>query len=141
MRSRDGNHSFTRRLCTITLLFSSLALNAGEYLISYRYMVKDAVLYNESLDISKSMTACRGEPGEILVLPDSKEKNFQKIISQHKEEFIEYLHKLTLDMQSRDITTNNQMNSSTIITLKTTCFKVDFNDTFVKIAHLKQPQE
>ena len=140
MRSRDGNHSFTRRLCSVVFLFSSLALNAGEYLVSYKYIVKNATLYNESLDISKSMTQCEGIPSQTIILPSPYKDNFQKLVAQHKEEFIEYIHKLGIDIQSRDITTNNQITTTTIITLKTTCFKVDFNDTFVKISHLKQPQ-
>jgi len=141
MRSRDGNHSFTRRLCSVIFLFSSLALNAGEYLVSYKYIVKNATLYNESLDISQSMTQCKGTPEQALILPSPREDNFQKLITKHKEEFIEYIHRLSLDIQSRDVTTNQQMNATTIVTLKTTCFKVDFNDTFVKISHLKQPQD
>ena len=141
MRSRDGNHSFTRRLCSVIFLFSSLALNAGEYLVSYKYIVKNAMLYNESLDISKSMTQCKGNPELTLTLPSPRhDKNFQKLITKHKEEFLEYIHRLSLDIQSRDVTTNQQMNATTIVTLKTTCFKVDFNDSFVRISHLKQPQ-
>ena len=138
MRSRDGNHSFTLRLCTIILL-SSLALNAGEYLISYKYIVKNDVLFNESLDISKSMKKCRGIPAQTLILPANEQNNFVKLISHHRQEFIDYIHQLGLDIRSKDTTTNNQINSTTIITLKTTCFKVDFNDNFVKISHLKQP--
>ena len=141
MRSRDGNHSFTRRLCTVIFLFSSLALNAGEYLVSYKYIVKNATLYNESLDISKSMTECEGTPSQTIIFPSPHEDNFKKLVEQHKEEFIEYIHKLGIDIQNQDTTTNNQMNSTTVLTLKTTCFKVDFNDTFVKISHLKQPQD
>ena len=138
MRSRDGNHSFTLRLCTIILL-SSLALNAGEYLISYKYIVKNNVLFNESLDISKSMQKCKGIPAQTLILPATKQKNFIQLVSHHYNEFIDYIHRLSLDIRSKDTTTNNQINSTTIITLKTTCFKVDFNDNFVKISHLKQP--
>ena len=140
MRSRDGNHSFTRRLCSLTLLFSSLALNAGEYLVSYKYIVKNATLYNESLDIAKSMTQCEGTPSQTIIFSSPHEDNFKKLVERHKEEFLEYLQRLSLDIQSRDITTNQQMNATTTVTLKTTCFKVDFNDSFVRISHLKQPQ-
>ena len=139
MRSRDGNHSFTFRLCSLILLYS-LALNAGEYLISYKYIVKNALLYNESLDISKSMKQCQGSEAQTLILPFEDEKRFQDVISKHREEFLDYIHKLGLDIHSDATTTNNQIDSTTIITLKTTCFKVDFNDTFVKISHLKQPE-
>ena len=138
MRSRDGNHSFTLRLCSLILLYS-LALNAGEYLISYKYTVKNAILYNEQLDISKTMQSCKGKETQILILPAEKTENFQKIVAKNREEFLDYIHTLDLDIHSWDTTTNSQIDATTIITLKTTCFKVDFNDTFVRISHLKQP--
>ena len=138
MRSRDGYYSFILRLCTIILSFSIL-LDADEYLVSYRYVVKNAILYNESLDISKSMTKCEGIPSQTLILASLNKHNFQKIIDKHKDKFIEYIQKLGISVESRERTTNSQINSTTIITLKTTCFKVDFNDNFVKISHLKQP--
>ena len=138
MRSRDGYYSFILRLCTIILSFSIL-LDADEYLVSYRYVVKNAILYNESLDISKSMTKCEGIPSQTLILASLNKHNFQKIIDKHKDKFIEYIQKLGINVESRERTTNSQIHSTTIITLKTTCFKVDFNDNFVKISHLKQP--
>ena len=138
MRNRDGNCSFPFQFCTIVLL-CSLGLNASEYLISYKYIVKNAVLFNESLDISRSMQECKGIPTQTLILPATKQKNFVKLISHHHEAFIDYIHQLGLDVQSKDININSQIHSTTIITLKTTCFKVDFNDNFVKISHLKQP--
>ncbi len=138
MRSRDGYYSFILRLCTIILSFSIL-LDADEYLVSYRYVVKNAILYNESLDISKSMTKCEGIPSQTLILASLNKHNFQKIIDKHKDKFIEYIQKLGINVESRERTTNNQINSTTIVTFKTTCFKVDFNDNFVRISHLKQP--
>jgi hypothetical protein len=60
MRSRDGDHNFSLTISTIIFLFSSLALNASEYLISYRYLVHNAILYDESLEVSKSMRVCGG---------------------------------------------------------------------------------
>jgi hypothetical protein len=139
MRSRDGNHSFTLRFCTI-IFFFSLALNAGEYLISYKYVVKNAILYNESLAIAKSMQPCRGTPLETLILPKENGQNLQALISHNSETFLEYIHTLGLDIHSTTFSTNTHLNATTVITLKTQCFKVDFNDTFVKISHLKQQE-
>jgi hypothetical protein len=86
------------------------------------------------------MKQCQGSEAQTLILPFEDEKRFQDVISKHREEFLDYIHKLGLDIHSDATTTNNQIDSTTIITLKTTCFKVDFNDTFVKISHLKQPE-
>jgi len=136
MRSRDGNHSFTLRICSIILL-SSLALNASEYLISYKYIVKNAILYNEHLEISKSMQKCNGTPSQSLILTSNGTKNFENIVSKNNEKFINFIHKIGLNIKSTQKITNNQLNSVTIMILKTSCFKVDFNDNFARITHLE----
>jgi len=136
MRSRNGNFNFSLRLCTI-ILFNSLALSASEYLISYKYVVKDATLYNETLLVSKAMTKCEGNPQEEFILQNNSEENLKKLISKNPEEFLEYIHKLGLHVNHDEKTINLQNSYTTILTLKTTCFKVDFNDNFATIAPLK----
>ncbi|MFK5938922.1 MAG: hypothetical protein QM497_11060 [Sulfurimonas sp.] len=136
MRSRDGDSAFLRRLFSL-ILFSSLALNAGEYLISYRYIIKDAVLYNETLLISKSMQKCKGTPQDNLLLESNGSTDIEKIISKHKEKFISFIHKLGLHLEHKEKNINYQNSFTTILTLKTTCFKVDFNDNFAKLSPLK----
>ncbi len=136
MRSRDGNRYLTLRLCSV-IFFSSLALNAGEFLISYRYTVKDAILYNETLEISNSMTKCYGEPQQELILSNTNNLNIKKLLSTNSDDFIEYIHKLGLHVEHKEETKNLQNSSTTILTLKTTCFKVDINENFAIIAPLK----
>ncbi|QOY55337.1 hypothetical protein HUE87_03620 [Candidatus Sulfurimonas marisnigri] len=136
MRSRDGNRNLALRLCSI-IFFNSLALNAGEYLISYRYVVKDTLLYNETLNISQAMTKCDGKPYKYLILENTNNENLKKLVSKNSELFLEYIHKLGLHVEHQEETINLQNRSTTILTLKTTCFKVDFNDNFAKISPLK----
>lgn len=137
MRSRNGNRNLLLRLLSI-IFFSSLSLSASEFLISYRYIVKDAALYNEVLEISRAMKKCSGVPQKELLLPNTTDNNLEKLISQNSEEFIDYIHKLGLHVQHKETTINLQNSSTTTLTLKTTCFEVDFNDSFVKIAPLKE---
>ena len=137
MRSRDGNRNFSLSIPVI-LLLCSLALHAREYLISYRYTVKNSILYNESLAISPAMQKCTGEPySPLFFYGDFSSKDLKKILSRNREEFIDYIHKLGLQVVHKDKTTNFIYQATTILTLKTKCFKVDFNDTFVKISPLK----
>ncbi|MFA5454675.1 MAG: hypothetical protein WC272_05070 [Sulfurimonas sp.] len=136
MRSRDGNHNFSLRLCSI-IIFSSLTLTASEHLISYKYIVKDSTLYNETLLISNAMTKCSGTPQNELILLNKNSKNLEQLIFENSEEFIEYMHKLGLHVEHKETTSNLQNSSTTTLTLKTTCFKVDFNDSFARIAPLK----
>jgi hypothetical protein len=136
MRSRDGSYTLLLSIYSITL-FSSLALNASEYLISYRYVVKDATLYNESLDISKTMKSCKGIPQNSIRFETNSNHDLKNIIAQNSQEFIDYIHTLGMHVEHSDSTINSQYKSTTILTLKTTCFKVDFNDNFVNIAPLK----
>jgi len=138
MRSRDGNKNFSFSISVgLLLLLPSLVLSASEYLISYRYLVKDATLYNETLSISKAMQKCQGNAYNPLILETRDDKNLKKIISAQNEKFIDYMHKLGLNVEHKESTINFQYTSITILTLKTTCFKVDFNDNFVKISPLK----
>ena len=138
MRSRDGNSYFSLSIPVgFYLLLSSLALNASEYLISYRYLVKDAVLYNETLEISKTMQKCQGKPYQPIIFETRDDKNLKKIIENNHIEFTEYIHHIGLNVEHQDATINYKYSSTTILTLKTTCFKVDFNDNFVKISPLK----
>ena len=142
MRSRDGNRSLTRTICSVILL-SSLAyiplsaLDAKEFLISYRYVVKDATLYNETLHISSSMKKCIGKPQETLILPSFGDKDLKQTISKNSDQFIDYIHKIGLHLEHKESTINAQNSFITILTLKTTCFKVDFNENFAKITPLK----
>jgi len=83
------------------------------------------------------MQKCSGSPYKAIVFETRDDKNLKKILSANNEEFIEYIHKLGLSVEHKDSTKNYQYSSTTILTLKTTCFKVDFNDNFVKISPLK----
>jgi len=99
--------------------------------------VKDATLFNETLLISKSMHKCSGIPQKYIELESDGGKNLKDIIENNREEFINYLHKLGLNVSHKEKNINFQNISTIILTLKTTCFKVDFNDNFAKIAPLK----
>ncbi len=135
MRSRDGSNYFLLTICFL-IFYHSLALNASEYLISYRYVVKDSILYNEKLQISKAMTKCNGSLYDSIILKDDT-NDIKKAILKNSEIFINFIHKLGIEVKHRDKTINSIYTGTTILTLKTTCFKVDFNENLVKITALK----
>ncbi|MDQ7044248.1 MAG: hypothetical protein Q9M34_12060, partial [Sulfurimonas sp.] len=78
-----------------------------------------------------------GVPYNSIIFETRDDKNLKKILSTNKEEFIDYIHKLGLSVKHQDSTINTHYTSTTILTLKTRCFKVDFNDNFVKISPIK----
>ncbi len=137
MRSRDGNRSLTRTICSVVFLSSFALLDAKEFLISYRYVVKDATLYNEELHISNSMQKCIGKPQKSLILTSYKNNDLKEIVQRNEQKFIDFIHKLGLSVEHKEKTTNYINTSTTILTLKTTCFKVDFNDNLARITPLK----
>lgn len=136
MRSRDGNRTVSLFVCGL-ILANTLSLCADEYLISYRYVVQDARLYNESLEISGAMTKCEGKELDSFVLHHDSTKDLKQNILKNSTEFIEYLHKLGLHVEHREDFKNYMTRSQTILTLKTMCFKVDFNDNLAIITPLK----
>ncbi|MDF1876453.1 hypothetical protein JHD47_01315 [Sulfurimonas sp. SAG-AH-194-L11] len=83
------------------------------------------------------MQKCDGHPYNPIIFETRDDKNLKKILSSNNEEFIEYIHKLGLSLEHTDSTINFEYTSTTILTLKTRCFKVDFNDNFVRISPLK----
>ncbi len=137
MRSRDGDRHILLRLCAVAFVFLSSSLLSDEYYISYRYVVKDAILYNESLLVSPAMQKCSGETYSPITLENTGFKTLKEVISHNSFEFIEYLHKLGLQVKHESKTINHKNISTTVLTLKTKCFKVDFNDNFAKLAPLK----
>ena len=135
MRSRDGNNYRSLAICSLILL-NSLVLNASEYLISYRYVVKDLTLYNETIQVSPAMKSCSGDVSNSIELLVGNEEKLDSIIKNNSQEFINFIHKIGLDVEHKERTENAQNSSITILTLKTTCFKVDFNQNFAKISAL-----
>ena len=83
------------------------------------------------------MTKCKGKPYASISLDSDGGSDLKRIIDANSEEFIEFIHKLGLNLESRSKTSNFEYSSFTILTLKTTCFKVDFNDNFAIISPLK----
>jgi hypothetical protein len=83
------------------------------------------------------MHKCSGKLQNSIKLESDGGKDLYEIIDNNREEFIAYLHKLGLNISHKEKNINYQNTSTTILTLKTTCFKVDFNDNFAKIAPLK----
>jgi len=83
------------------------------------------------------MQKCQGEPFDFIILETQESKNLNTILTRQNEKFISFIHKIGLSLEHKEQTREYHNSSTTILTLKTTCFKVDFNDTFVKISPLK----
>lgn len=83
------------------------------------------------------MQKCDGEPQEELILENSTDGDLNNLISQNSNEFLEYIHKLGLHVEHKEQTINMRNKFTTTLTMKTTCFKVDFNDNLAIIAPLK----
>lgn len=84
------------------------------------------------------MQKCSGiESNNALILDNNNSKDLSKVISQNSDEFFSYIQKLDLSTKSKDTTTNFTTSSTTTLELRTTCFKVDFNENLVKITAIK----
>ncbi len=133
MRSGNGNRAFALAVCALSTLSS---LWADEYIISYRAAVKDAVLLNETLNVSRAMQPCSGSAGRSLTLENSADSDLEKILSNDKELLFDYIQRLPIHIIHHGANTRSQNRSVTIMRLPPQCFTVDFNDDFVRIAPL-----
>ena len=144
MRGGDGDTVILQRFCTLILFLCFIEIRAAdEYLVSYGYTIKNAIIYNEKLQIAKAMQPCEGEPiRDSLLLPypknsDEDRLSVKTLLQKNFDEFFSYISKLGLEIEHREKTTDMQNHSITRLTLQTTCFKVDFNDSFVTITAIK----
>jgi hypothetical protein len=135
MRSRDGDRSYLFTISSLILLAS--ALSADNYLIGYRAYVRDAILVDETLSISRAMTPCYGELKSSLILDSSGEKDIYKVLKNSNDDFYHYLLKQSLHVSHKEHLINQQSHSLTTLTFPTHCFKVTFNTNLVKITLIK----
>ncbi|MEO1937124.1 MAG: hypothetical protein ABGW85_00640, partial [Sulfurimonas sp.] len=129
MRSGNGDNTQTFSISSIITLFilSSATLFADEYLISYRSVIQDAIVYNETLTVSHAMQKCSQSEllnNKALLLPLKKSKNLKTIILQNYEEFLEYLQKSGMKVEHFQETRNSINHATTRLTFQTHCFKV-----------------
>lgn len=80
------------------------------------------------------MQKCIGKPSKkSLVLESDQKRDLKVILDENIDDFFSYLQQVGLYIQNRDTTIDLQNSNTTTLTLKPQCFKVDFNDNFVKI--------
>ena len=114
------------------------AVLADEYLVSYEIFSKDAMLSYEKLLVSKSMTKCSGKLlKNSIYLPYEENQRLSSIIKKNFDQFFDYIKQIGLDVKYKSKTKNYVNTSYVRVVLHTTCFKVDFNDSFVKITAIK----
>ncbi len=118
------------------ILLSSLAY-ADFYYISYKYVVKDFQLYNEQILVSRAMQSCAGTISQSIVFEKKNNDTFENFIKYKQDKMIDFFDKLGLHVKSYDSFNTTNSHTNTTITFFTQCFKVDFNDNFVKISALK----
>ena len=83
------------------------------------------------------MKKCHGKPDKFIELVDNESEDLKQIIKNNSFEFTNFIHTLGIDVKHNETTIHAQNSSTTILTLKTTCFKVDFNDSLARITALK----
>ncbi len=83
------------------------------------------------------MTSCEKKPFMQPLKLTNQNNNLKKTIEKEKENFVNYLSKIGMEVKNKSKNTALVNSSFTTITFKTMCFKVDFNDNFVKIQPLK----
>ena len=124
------------------ILFASFILlstfaHADFYYISYKNVVKDFQLYNQKILVSRAMQSCSGTIHQSILFQKDNNDTFEHFIEKKTQNMIDFFNKLGLHVDSNDSFSANNSHTNTTITFFTQCFKVDFNDDFVKISALK----
>jgi hypothetical protein len=133
---RGSNASRSLSLSIYSLIFFSTLLIADTYRIGYRAVVKDSILIDETLNISRSMTACYGSKKSTLTL-NTDTKNVRLLLNKNSEKFYEYLLHQSLHVRDNSKISKNISTTLTILTFPTQCFKVTFKGNLAKITLIK----
>jgi hypothetical protein len=136
MRSRDANHTSLFRFCAIIISLFSSALFADDYLISYRYSVKDSELFYEKATFTRSMQPCETTKISPIYIKNPKHKPLEELLFEPDGTFFRLMSRLGLEVVNNEETNGFIHHSLTLVTFKTRCFKVDVNEKFVIISAL-----
>lgn len=135
MRSRNGHRPLSLAICAVVL---APHLWADEYIISYRAVIRNAVMVSESFNISRSMQKCRGIPASSVFLDANGSTNLHQILSNQYETFFSLMQQETLHIEHHENNINTANLSHTVFTMPPQCFTVDINEDFAKITALKE---
>lgn len=125
------------RILFVNFILLSTLVHADFYYISYKSVVKDFQLYNDKILVSRAMQACSGTMNQSVAFSKKKSDTFENFIEEKKQKMIDFFDTLGLNVKSHDSFDTINAHTNTTITFFTQCFKVDFNDGFVKISSLK----
>lgn len=134
MRSRDGDRPLT--LTILTLIFLPY-LWADEYIISYRAVVRDAIMVSETLNVSRAMQKCEGRHTTSVLLETGGSDDLHQIIVHDHDTFFSLMQQTTLHIDHREKNIDATNQSHTILTMPPQCFTVDINQDLAKITALK----
>ena len=87
------------------------------------------------------MKQCQGMPIKkslFLAYPPNKQLSLKTLLKENFEQFFSYLRTINLEITHKEQTINMQNNSTTTLRFPISCFKVDFNDSFVTITAIKK---
>jgi hypothetical protein len=135
VRSRNGNRSLSFSI--YALVFFTTLLSADMYHIGYQAVVKNAILVNETLNISKAMTPCHGNAQSEFTLENPDHHRIESLIHENNDKFYHYLLAQSLHVKHRESLINQHSSSLTTLTFPTECFKVTFKGNLAKIALIK----
>lgn len=119
-------------------LFSSLF--AEQYIISYSSAVKNSILLNEKISVSKAMTTCKGEIGKEVRLKLIKNDSLYTTIKKNRTKFDIFVQRLPFSIRSYETVSIKSINSLLILKMPPSCFTVNFNEDFVTIAPIKSKE-
>lgn len=125
----------------LLLLTLSTSLFAEQYIISYSSAVKNSILLNEKISVSKAMTECKGEIGDMVRLTHANNDSLYTTIKKNRTQFDLFVQKLPFSIRSYETVSIKSINSLLVLKMPPSCFTVNFNEYFVTIAPIKSKED
>lgn len=125
----------------LLLLTLCSSLFAEQYIISYSSAVRNSILLNEKISVSKAMTECEGVVvGDSISLKHKKNNSLRTTIRENRTTFDTFVQKLPFSIRSYETIDISHINSLLILKMPPSCFTVNFNEDFVTIAPIKSKE-
>jgi hypothetical protein len=121
----------------INSLFLLSALRADDYYISYSLYVKDYIVINEKLSLSKAMVKFKRE-GKPICSFENNSSNIKSFFKENSSAILECLFKKEVLVHSNSLYFKNRRDRDYIkIDIPPTPIQVDFNDELVIIKEIR----
>lgn len=132
---------FRPRRLFLFLLILPFFLQANDFILAYRIVVKDAIIYNETYNVSFAMTQSEDQIQAICNIPleEKAYPNAYTFLKDERDLVLECLFNHGIRLRDDSLTYNFASSTQTTLMIPPTRVRADVKEDFVTIVIISQP--